>query len=59
MKTIYGDGWVKVTPWRNRRFFTEGHCERCHGFSCAPGWLNIYTKAYRCAKCFDPRRDAA
>lgn len=59
MKTIYGDGWVKVRPFFNQKFPTEGYCELCRGFSCAPGWLNIVSKAYRCAKCFDPRRAAA
>lgn len=59
MKTIYGDGWVKVRPWFNKKFFTEGCCECCKAFTCAPGWLNIRTKAYRCAKCFDPRQEAA
>jgi len=59
MKTLYGDGWVKVRPLLNTKFPTEGSCERCRSFSCAPGWLNIYTKAYRCGRCFDPRQEAA
>lgn len=57
MKTIY-DGWVKVRPWFNRRFRTWGYCELCKSLSCAPGWLHLSTKRYRCTKCFDPRKVA-
>ena len=59
MNTIYGDGWVKVRPWFNKKFPTMGGCERCRSFTCAPGWLNLSTKIFRCTKCFDPRTEAA
>ena len=59
MKTIYGDGWVKVRPWFNKKFFTEGSCELCRSLSCRPGWLHLVTKRFRCTRCFDPRRSDA
>jgi hypothetical protein len=57
VKTIHGDGWVLTRPWFNKKFFTEGYCQICKSFSCAPGWLQLGTKKFRCAKCFDATKE--
>jgi hypothetical protein len=52
-KDVWAGEWVRVQPWLNKRFHTNGLCSICIGTSMAPGWLSIKTREFRCARCFD------
>jgi len=57
MKTVLGEGWIKVRNMMNKYFAAGAPCSICGRFSCSPVWYNYQTKEIRCTKCFDPFED--